>query len=79
MMARPIGKRHQVDVRNKIRASMLVNRLESCAEGKLDLEPTQVNAIKILLGKVLPDLTAISGDPNGGPIKAEVDIRFIKP
>jgi hypothetical protein len=75
-MARPIGKRHQIDVRNKIRASMLINRLEACAEGKLDLDQVRVNAIKILLGKVLPDLTAISGDPLGSPLKGEWTVKY---
>lgn len=35
---------------------MLVRRLEQHAAGKLDLSPTQVRAVEVLLRKVLPDL-----------------------
>lgn len=78
-MAARIRRPHQAEVREKIRASQLVNRLEDHALGKIDLEQTQVQAIKILLGKVIPDLTAISGDPNGEPVRTSVTVEFIKP
>lgn len=50
--------------RQKIKITMLLNRLTDHAMGKLELSATQVQAIKILVGKVLPDLqaTQISGD-----------------
>jgi hypothetical protein len=75
---RPIGRRHQEDVRGKIQSSLLIKRLNDYAEGKLTLEQGQVNAIKILLGKVLPDLQAIGGDPYGEPVKQKLEIEFIK-
>jgi len=74
MAGRPIGRRHQDDVRGKIQASMIINRLTDYFTGKLDLDVGRVNAAKILLNKVLPDLTAISGDPNGEPIKGEIKV-----
>ena len=63
---RPIGSRHQEDVRRKIQASQLVNRLSDHALGKLELSATQIKAIEILLRKSIPDLTAIehSGEVN---------------
>ena len=51
-------------VREKIQASLLVNRLHAHAMGEVELSPTQVNAIKILIGKVLPDLQATTFDGN---------------
>lgn len=44
------------EVRGKIQASALINRLEAHAAGKCDLSPTQVRAIEVLLRKILPDL-----------------------
>ena len=77
MAGRPIGRRHQDDVRGKIQASHIIKRLSDYFNGDIDIDVGRVNAAKILLNKVLPDLTAISGDPNGEPFKAEIGIRFI--
>ena len=44
--------------REKIRASMLVNRLQDHVEGKADMTSTQVKAASVLLSKVMPDLSA---------------------
>ena len=61
---RPMGKLHQDDVRAKIQTSQLVNRLTDHALGTIELSPTQVRAIEILIKKTLPDLQSIthSGD-----------------
>lgn len=52
--------------REKIRTSMLVNRLEACVEGKADMSGPQVSAALGLLKKTLPDMTEsqmnLSGD-----------------
>jgi hypothetical protein len=45
-------------VRQRIRTSMLVHRLQKQALGKLELTDGEQRAIAILLKKVLPDLTA---------------------
>jgi len=44
--------------REKIRISMLVNRLQDHVEGKADMSSTQVKAASVLLSKVMPDLSA---------------------
>src|SRR3989304_5873529 len=44
--------------REKIRISMLVNRLQDHVEGKADMTSTQVKAASVLLSKVMPDLSA---------------------
>ena len=73
-----MNKLHQTDVRSKIQASQLVNRLTDHAFGRVELSVTQVNAIKILLGKSLPDLSAIehSGDADN-PIRQEIEVKIV--
>jgi hypothetical protein len=79
MAGRPIGKRHQEDVRNKIQASQLINVLQNHALGKTEeLSQSRIKAIEILLRKSIPDLTAteLSG-PDGGAIPVEKIERVI--
>lgn len=58
------------DWKANIRASMIMNRLVSHIEGDVNMTPTQINAAKIVLGKILPDLarsemTGVDGAPIG--------------
>ena len=76
MAGRPIGRRHQDDVRGKIQASVIIQRLQSYFNGDIEIDTGRVNAAKILLNKVLPDLTAISGDPDGAPLKGDWTIKY---
>lgn len=73
-----MNRLHQDDVRSKIQASQLINRLTDHAFGEVELSQSQIKAIEILLKKKLPDLSAIelSGDPDN-PIKHEVIERVI--
>jgi hypothetical protein len=58
-MPRKAGYRHHEDTRRKIQAAQIINRLEAHVFGeKPILDPSQVNAAKVLLAKVLPDLKA---------------------
>lgn len=59
MAGRPLGKRHQEDVRTKIQASAIITRLQSAFDGTIDLSQVQVNIAKTLLDKALPDLKSI--------------------
>lgn len=59
---RPIGKLHQADVRSKIQASQLINRLTDHVLGGLEMSPTQVRAAEVLLRKSIPDLSAVELD-----------------
>src|SRR5262245_122374 len=61
---------HPDYVREKIRASQLLNRLHKCAFGEIDLTMTQLRAIEILLRKSIPDLAAAE-------IKSEQVHRFV--
>lgn len=63
-MAARIKKFHTDEIRAKIQATQLINRLTDHALGEIDLKPEQVRSIDILLKKCVPDLSAvqISGD-----------------
>lgn len=68
---------HDTRTREKIQTSQLINRLESHAFGSVELTPTQVKAIEVLLKKTLPDLQAIqhSGDETN-PVAHTVKITL---
>jgi len=68
-VGRPIGKLHQDDVRAKIQASQLVNRLTNHAFGEVELSATQIKAIEILLRKSVPDLSAITLEGGDNPLE----------
>lgn len=80
MAGRPINKLHQDDVRKKIQASQLVNRLTDHALGVIELTNTQVRAIEILLKKTIPDLSSIEhkGDENN-PMAHKIVFEVIDP
>ena len=73
---------HPDEVRKRIQASQLINRLNSHAlsENDVKMDATQIQAARILLGKVLPDLaaTTISGDADK-PIAHTLTIQFKRP
>ena len=77
-MAARLRARHQDEVREKIRASQLINRLTDHAFGKVELSQTQVRAIEILLKKSIPDLSsvALSGDPEH-PVGLSIAVRHV--
>lgn len=59
-MPRKPGYRHIDETRAKIQVSQIINRLNQCVMGEIELSPSQVNAAKTLLSKVLPDLQAMA-------------------
>lgn len=66
MAARKNKVLHDDRTKDRIRASQLLNRLTQFANGEIQMDAAQVNAAKIVIGKVLPDMKAIelSGDEN---------------
>lgn len=62
MAARTLRPRHSDEIRAKIQASQLVNRLTDHVLNGTDMSATQVNAAKILLAKAVPDLKALEHD-----------------
>jgi len=57
-VAARLNRRHQVMVREKIRASQLVNALENHVLGRKKMASTQVAAALGLLRKCVPDLAS---------------------
>jgi hypothetical protein len=56
--------------REKIRTTMLINRLQDFVLGKCDMTPSQVRAAKLVLRKILPDLKPIKVEYDSAPSKA---------
>lgn len=76
-MAARIRKKHQDEVRAKIQASQLINRLQNHANGKIEMTDTQIKAAKILLDKSISNApTEVSGI-DGGPINASLTVKFV--
>lgn len=62
-MAKRTNRIRQDDnTRSKIQAAQLINRLQACVMGEVQLDSTQVSAAKALLNKVLPDLQQLEAD-----------------
>lgn len=64
MAARKEKITHDDKTKHLIRASQLLNRLNSHAVGEVEMTPTQIQAAKIVIGKVIPDLKAIEHSGN---------------
>ena len=58
-MAARIRAEHQESVVSKIQTSQLVNRLQNHIDGKIELQPTQIKAIEMLLARTMPTLSAV--------------------
>ena len=74
-LAARLNRRHQESIREKIRASQLVNRLENHILDDLELSATQVTAALGLLKKCVPDLKASDDTLD---IQGEIGIRSIE-
>jgi len=61
---------HPDEVRAKIRAHDLVNRLQSHIFDGLELSVSQVHAICVLLRKCIPDLTSTA-------VTADINVRYV--
>ncbi len=74
MAAPTLNRAHQKDIREKIKTSQLVNRLQDFVlDGKdpktgqpVEIDGARLKAIEILLRKSLPDLSAVTHDGNVG-------------
>lgn len=78
MAARTNKITHDDKTKRLIQASQLINRLNSFALGEIEMSAAQVNAAKIVIGKVIPDLKAIELSGNEDkPIREVKTIRLI--
>lgn len=55
---------HEEKTKRLIRASQLLNRLNSFAIGEIEMTAAQVKAAQIVIGKEVPDLKAIEHSGN---------------
>ena len=80
MAARKHKIRHDDETRAKIQAAQIINRLQKCVNGEIDLDASQVSCAKTLLNKVLPDLSAttIKGDEDN-PLDVIHRIELVAP
>jgi len=51
--------------RDGIQAGNIINRLNKCVSGEIEMTAVQVNAAKIILGKILPDLKSTDTNVTG--------------
>jgi hypothetical protein len=74
MAARKRRMRMDGQWRQAIQTSMLLNRLQDCAFGKVELTQTRLKAIEILLKKTIPDLSSIelTGDADN-PVRLVIE------
>ena len=73
MAARTEKPLHEEKTKRLIRASQLLNRLNSFAIGEIEMTQAQVNAARVVIGKDIPDLKAIE---ISGDAKNPVAIQF---
>jgi hypothetical protein len=67
---RKVGYVNPESTRRKIKATLLVMRLQDHAFGVVELSMSQVRAIGILLKKIIPDLTSTE-------VKSEVTHHYV--
>ena len=89
-MAARLNGAHQADIREKIKTSQLVNRLQDFAlvgndpktGDPIEIDGARLKAIEILLRKALPDLSAVAvtgpGENGEHTIKVSADEAFAR-
>lgn len=76
MAARKLRTRHQEEVKQKIQASQIINRLQDHVLGKVELTSAQVRSAEILLKKSIPDLSAVTlGGDADNPVMTETTLN----
>lgn len=68
-MAARLRASHQEDVRKKIQASQIINRLQDYFNGKVELTQGQIQSAKILLDKSVSNAPTEVTGKDGGPIE----------
>lgn len=59
-MAARLNRRHQDTIREKIKVSNIIDRLEKHVAGEIELSATQVTSAKILLDKTMSNAPVIT-------------------
>lgn len=66
MAARINKTTHEDKTKRLIQASQLLNRLNSFANGEIELSQAQVNAARVVINKSIPDINRIEGPAEDG-------------
>jgi len=77
-MAARLNRHHSEEIRQKIQASVIIDRLQRHIDGTLEMSATQVAAANSLLDRSVPKLQQIQhvGDEDQ-PIKHNHTVEFI--
>lgn len=70
-MAARLDRVHSQRVRERIKTTLLLERVQDHAFGELEMTPSQLQAAFALLDRTVPKLSQIQhvGDEEGGPVK----------
>lgn len=66
--------------KDKIKASIILNRLNDCVAGKIEMTAQQLKAADIILKKIVPDLARTELQPldkDGKPADNKLIIEFV--
>lgn len=77
-MAARLNRHHSEEIRQKIQASVIIDRLTKHVNGELELSSTQIAAAQTLLDRSVPKLSQIQhvGDPDN-PLEHSHKVEFI--
>lgn len=77
-MAARLNRHHAEEVRQKIQASVIIDRLQKHINGELEMSATQVQAANSLLDRSVAKLSQVQhvGDEDG-PIRLEATVKFV--
>jgi hypothetical protein len=75
-MAARLNRMHSEQVRAKIQASVLIDRLQKHVSGEIEMTSSQITAAQVLLDRSVPKLSQIqhTGDPEN-PVHASVTLE----
>ena len=80
-MARRLNPRNAESVRDRIKVTQLVERLQKHGLGEVEMTKTQVQAASFLINKIMPnppERRELSG-PEGGAIPMGMKVTFVEP
>jgi len=80
-MAARINKRHSEEVRAKIQASVIIDRVQKHMNGEIEMTSSQLKAAEMLLDRSVPKLSQIqhSGDETNPILFAKIERVIVKP
>lgn len=77
-MAARLKKRHQDDIRAKIKISNIIDRLEKHVNGEIEMTAPQVTSAKILLDKTMSNAPTITDNKTelSGNVDMSINVKF---